>query len=180
MAEHYPDDEEVLCTEHPENPKKYSECMQEEVRALTERLERFEAPRPKCNKGHENALPLKLWDCPMCTEEIRAERDKLAARAAELDKAISGGHVARDIIRSLWDEDLRRERDRLAAEVERLRKEIEKLVGALGTLVRKLRTVEADPQFQAVWALSHFHGHPYAGPRYDKELEAAEAALTET
>ena len=32
------------------------------------RLEKYDAPNPKCNAGHVNTLPLKLWCCPMCTD----------------------------------------------------------------------------------------------------------------
>ncbi len=28
---------------------------------------KYEAPGQKCNAGHVNNLPIKLWDCPICT-----------------------------------------------------------------------------------------------------------------
>ncbi len=43
--------------------------------------EKYEQPNPKCGKGHENTLPLALWDCPMCTEELTEENTKLRAVA---------------------------------------------------------------------------------------------------
>ncbi len=45
-------------------------------------------------------------------------------------------------------------------------------------LAEKLRAIHDDPLYQAVWASAHNHGINYAnGPKYDKELEALEAAL---
>lgn len=35
-------------------------------------LKQYDEPNMKCNKGHVT-LPLKLWDCPACTEELRQE-----------------------------------------------------------------------------------------------------------
>jgi len=42
-----------------------------EIARLTEKLN-----ANKCNRGHET-LPLVLWDCPACTEEIRREIQRL-------------------------------------------------------------------------------------------------------
>lgn len=57
--------------------------------------EKYESPGVKCNKGHVNNLPLALWDCPMCTEELRvkntqlrAERDAAVERLQQTDKAL--------------------------------------------------------------------------------------------
>lgn len=44
-------------------------------------------------------------------------------------------------------------------------------------LVDRLRTVHADPTYRDVWDFLTESGHPYAGPRYDRELAALEQAL---
>jgi len=54
-----------------------------ELEQLKQRVERYEQPNLKCGKGHINNLPLSLWDCPMCTEEKRAELEQYK-RALEL------------------------------------------------------------------------------------------------
>lgn len=43
---------------------------------LEELKAKYERPWIKCHSGHVNNLPLALWDCPMCTQELR---DKLKA-----------------------------------------------------------------------------------------------------
>lgn len=41
-----------------------------------ERLQnKYEEPGQKCNAGHKNTLPVSLWDCPMCTEKLRKEKE---------------------------------------------------------------------------------------------------------
>ncbi len=48
-----------------------------------ERLEaKYETPGVKCGRGHDNHLPVALWDCPICTEQlqVRAERAEAALR----------------------------------------------------------------------------------------------------
>ena len=47
-----------------------------ELEPLKQRVERYEQPNLKCGRGHENNLPLALWDCPMCTEEKRVELEQ--------------------------------------------------------------------------------------------------------
>ena len=32
---------------------------------------KYEEPGQECNRGHKNTLPVKLWDCPVCTELLR-------------------------------------------------------------------------------------------------------------
>lgn len=36
--------------------------------------DKYEKPGQKCGNGHVNNLPIKLWDCPACTEKLRKER----------------------------------------------------------------------------------------------------------
>lgn len=55
---------------------------------LKARLERYEAPNPKCNMGHENNLPLKLWVCPVCHEEVVRERDRLLEERDRLGRRL--------------------------------------------------------------------------------------------
>lgn len=44
----------------------------------TERFrKKYEEPGQKCNRGHKNILPVKLWNCPMCTDPLREEMEKL-------------------------------------------------------------------------------------------------------
>jgi hypothetical protein len=43
------------------------------LRAEIRRLRtRYEMPGQWCHSDHENILPLALWDCPLCTEAMRA------------------------------------------------------------------------------------------------------------
>ena len=51
-----------------EHARKYMDAAQEEHVALEARLEE----PAHCNSGHET-LPLKLWTCPTCHEEVEAE-----------------------------------------------------------------------------------------------------------
>lgn len=44
--------------------------------------EKYEESGQKCNRGHVNSLPLRLWTCPVCAEELAADRD-LYKRAFE-------------------------------------------------------------------------------------------------
>jgi hypothetical protein len=46
----------------------------------TERLKEKYEGVVKCHRGH-TGLPLALWDCPTCVEEIRKERDDWKAEA---------------------------------------------------------------------------------------------------
>ena len=50
--------------------------------------EKYEKPNPKCNRGHENTLPLYLWDCPMCTDKLREENAKLRKENQKLGEMI--------------------------------------------------------------------------------------------
>ena len=36
-------------------------------------MKKYEEPGQECNRGHKNTLPVKLWDCPVCTELLREE-----------------------------------------------------------------------------------------------------------
>jgi len=55
--------------------------------ALETRCDELEAKlyANKCNRGHET-VPLILWDCPVCHDETRAERDQVQARVTELER----------------------------------------------------------------------------------------------
>lgn len=55
----------------------WNACMDiEDPETEIKRLKRYDEPEMKCNKGHVT-LPLKLWDCPACTEELRREKAEL-------------------------------------------------------------------------------------------------------
>jgi hypothetical protein len=43
-------------------------------------LARYEEPGQVCNSGHINILPVKLWDCPLCVEVLKSERDALRSQ----------------------------------------------------------------------------------------------------
>ena len=47
------------------------------------KLEEYESSGIKCNTGHVNNLPLKLWDCPVCTD-IKRKKIKDLGDAAEM------------------------------------------------------------------------------------------------
>ena len=40
-------------------------------------IKKYEEPGQECNSGHKNTLPVKLWDCPVCTELLREKNKKL-------------------------------------------------------------------------------------------------------
>ena len=54
-----------------------------EIACLRDRLTRmrakYESSGIKCGRGHDNVLPVSLWDCPMCTEERRDRVERLEA-----------------------------------------------------------------------------------------------------
>ena len=47
--------------------------LESELQRLTAK---YEASGLQCHKGHVNNLPLALWDCPICVEDLRRERDE--------------------------------------------------------------------------------------------------------
>jgi len=66
--------------------REHGQILEEGSMLLAElhRLDRYEQPGPKCNKGHENTLPIALWDCPVCREEVRAQLAEAQADNAAL------------------------------------------------------------------------------------------------
>jgi hypothetical protein len=64
-------------------------------------------------------------------------------------------------------DELRSEKNRLA-----------KLVRLAQILVDKLKAIHEDPRYLGVWQWYAVHGCTYAGPQYDKEFEALDAALS--
>jgi len=52
-----------------------------------------------------------------------------------------------------------------------------KVEQAARELADKLRAINNDPQFIAVFQLAAVHGLHYSGPRYTQELDVLEAAL---
>lgn len=46
------------------------------VKEIHRLREKYERGGQKCNRGHVNKLPVSLWDCPMCTEELRSELEQ--------------------------------------------------------------------------------------------------------
>jgi len=62
---------EVLNNPHP------GATLLKELEELRSKVERYEQPNLKCGRGHKNNLPLALWDCPMCTEGLRTELERL-------------------------------------------------------------------------------------------------------
>jgi ribosomal protein L37AE/L43A len=67
-----------------------------EVRRLREK---YEAPGLRCNAGHVNRLPLALWDCPTCGEELqkklKAAQDLLLERARQAEELLAWNAEAR-------------------------------------------------------------------------------------
>lgn len=45
------------------------------------------------------------------------------------------------------------------------------------SLVGKLKIIHKLPEYKAAWKTAQAHRGPYTGPKYDKELEALEAAI---
>lgn len=87
-----------------------------------------------------------------------------------MDEEYWRGYDAAKLQGAAAENELRQKLERLTAERDRLK-------AALEGLVRKLKAVHADSRYMAVWQLYDLHGMRYTGPQYDKELEAAEAAL---
>ena len=46
-----------------------------ELAQIAIQTQRYEESGQKCNRGHVNSLPLRLWTCPVCAEELAADRD---------------------------------------------------------------------------------------------------------
>ena len=40
---------------------------------------KYETPGVKCGRGHDNVLPIALWDCPICTEQLQARAERAQA-----------------------------------------------------------------------------------------------------
>lgn len=51
------------------------------------------------------------------------------------------------------------------------------LLPAAMSLVGKLKIIHELEEYKAVWHCAQIHRGPYKGPKYDKELEALEAAI---
>lgn len=49
--------------------------MMNDISFLILSIDRFDKKmtEKKCNAGHDNTLPLYLWDCPTCTEILRED-----------------------------------------------------------------------------------------------------------
>ncbi len=54
----------------------YKDKCEELYKRVTELEEKYESTGTKCHGGHVNNLPLALWDCPMCTEELKAKVER--------------------------------------------------------------------------------------------------------
>jgi hypothetical protein len=52
-------------------PTKNHDCVLILAQQVAAMKYKYERPGIKCHSGHENNLPLALWDCPMCTEAFR-------------------------------------------------------------------------------------------------------------
>ena len=59
-----------------EEAERVTAALDWRIQELEHELSRYENS-PTCNKGHVNVLPLRLWDCPVCTEELRQEVERL-------------------------------------------------------------------------------------------------------
>ena len=56
-------------------------------------------------------------------------------------------------------------------------KELQSLVTTADNLVKKLREVQEDPRFTAVFQFWANHGMRYTGPFYNEELDSLERAV---
>lgn len=60
-----------------EAPSERAKILTDDFPALVAELRRlkdkYEGKAPRCNGGHENTLPIALWDCPTCTEVLRGQ-----------------------------------------------------------------------------------------------------------
>ena len=57
--------------------------LDEKDKEIKRLQDKYEKPGQKCNAGHVNNLPIKLWDCPVCTEKLRKEKEWLISRYVE-------------------------------------------------------------------------------------------------
>ncbi|KKM26478.1 hypothetical protein LCGC14_1584410 [marine sediment metagenome] len=54
--------------------------LDEKDKEIKRLQDKYEKPGQKCGNGHVNNLPIKLWDCPVCTEKLRKEKEWLLNR----------------------------------------------------------------------------------------------------
>ena len=69
-------DSPVTCSTHKQGPQMCAQFFFRQLEfalaaesRLKQHLEKYEGPGPKCNSGHVNNLPLKLWTCPQCDDK---------------------------------------------------------------------------------------------------------------
>lgn len=60
--------------------------MMNDISFLILSIDRFDKKmtEKKCNAGHENTLPLYLWDCPTCTALLRTRINSLKDQVVRL------------------------------------------------------------------------------------------------
>lgn len=71
--------------------RRRAEAAEERV---TELKEKYETPGVRCGRGHENILPVSLWTCPMCHQDLTEALEALVgiqAHYAGLLNAYDGG-----------------------------------------------------------------------------------------
>ena len=66
----------------------------EQMDDAQQRLEKYDAPNPKCNAGHVNNLPLKLWNCPQCTDHHSKENVEMKIALHKISCAECSEHDA--------------------------------------------------------------------------------------
>jgi hypothetical protein len=59
------------CGQKDPAPTKNHNCVHYLRSELGQIRYKYERPGIKCHSGHENNLPLALWDCPVCTAVLR-------------------------------------------------------------------------------------------------------------
>ena len=58
---------------------------------------KYEEPGQKCNSGHKNVLPVSLWDCPICTEQLRKEKEWLLRKSVDETQDCGKYSIAEEI-----------------------------------------------------------------------------------
>ncbi len=78
---------------------------------------KYEKSGQECGRGHKNGLPLSLWDCPICTEKLRKEKEYLFIRSIRNDSHTWVIHIdtARERLLKEMQQALRSEHENISS-----------------------------------------------------------------
>lgn len=121
------------------------------------------------------------------TRKLAAERDAALAQLAEANEYLdemgaprtlkSDNSQTTDITLTIAGRIAHCSAGRSTAKLAEANATIARLRVGAEALVLQLNAVHEDPQYKAVWSLSHIHGHTYTGLQYRDQLDCLEATL---